>query len=97
MFKKKQILKTNVLCQISNKMISCRDEELAEKIKQLPVKSNSHFHRKDLKNNVWVKVAEELEFENGECCKIEFVCTRSTHGNMFLKIHALEILRSDSK
>ena len=43
-----------VSCQMPNKVTSCSDEELAEKIKQCPVlydKSHSDFRRKDLKSN----------------------------------------------
>ena len=49
---KKKSLKTNVTCQRSNKMASCRDEELVEIVNQFPVlydQSHSHFHRKDVK------------------------------------------------
>ena len=76
-------------------MASFRDEELAEKVYQFPAlydKSHSHFHRMDIKSNAWQKVANDLEFENGECWKIRFVCTRSSRGNVFLKIHILDIL-----
>ena len=47
---------------MSNKMKSCRDKELAGKVKQFPFlydKSHSHFHRKDIKRRV--KVSEELK------------------------------------
>ena len=58
------------MSQMPNKMASCRDEELTEKVYQLPVlydKSHAHFHRKDIKSNASQKVADDLEFENGEC------------------------------
>ena len=64
-FRKKQILKTNVSCQMSNKIASFREEEY-----QFPAlydKSHSHFHRMDIKSNAWQKVAHNLEVENGEC------------------------------
>ena len=51
-------------------MASCRNKELAEKVNQFPVlydKYHSDFQRKDIKSNAWQKVADDLEFENGEC------------------------------
>ena len=53
-FERSKFVKANVSCQMPNKVTSCSDEELAEKIKQCPVlydKSHSHFRRKDLKSN----------------------------------------------
>ena len=51
-FERNKFLKTNISCQMPNKMASCRDKELAEKINQFPVlfgKYHSHFHRKEIK------------------------------------------------
>ena len=55
---------------MSNEIASCRDDELAEKVNQFPVlydKCHSNFHKRDIKSNAWQKVADDLEFENGEC------------------------------
>ena len=85
---------------MSNKMAPCRDKKLGEKVKQFAVvydKTHTYFNRMDIKSNALVKFAEELDFENGENYKIKFVCTRSSRGNLFLKIHVLEILRSNRK
>ena len=68
-FERNNFLKTNASCQKSNKMASCKDEELAEKVNQFPVlydKSHSHFHRKDMKSNTWQKVADDLEMVSAE-------------------------------
>ena len=35
--------------------------------------------------------------EFGECCKIKFFSKRSSRGNVFLKIHVLEILENICK
>ena len=55
---------------MSNEMAYFRDKELAEKVYQFPVlydKSHAHFHRNDIESNAWQKVADDVEFENGEC------------------------------
>ena len=68
---------------MSNKMTSCRDKELAGKVKQLLFlydKSHSHFHRKDIKSRI--KVSEELKFENGA----EAVTRTCSVKKVFLKI-----------
>ena len=52
-----------------NKMACCRDEELAKK-NHFPVlheNYHSQFHRKEIKSNALQQVADDLEFENGEC------------------------------
>ena len=36
-FERNKFLKTNISCQMPNKMAYCRDKELAEKLNQFPV------------------------------------------------------------
>ena len=54
---------------MSDKMASCKGEELAEKVNQSYMINLIAYliQGNDIKSNAWQKVADDLEFENGEC------------------------------
>ena len=53
---------------MNQKMAFLNEEDLAENVKKFPVlyvRSNSEFHRKNIRRNAWKKVAEFIGIEDG--------------------------------
>ena len=54
-----------------NQKMALNEEDLVENVKKFPVlydKSNDEFHRKDIRNNAWTKVAEYRGIEDCRLC-----------------------------